>query len=457
MNIAVGNAYGACFGCQPAATLQIGNTVHNTGGVIEAQTGSTVLLANGVVDGGTLTTAGTGTIQSQNGTLDGRLNIPTNNGTFIVPTPFSLSLEGTIANGGTISVEANSCLDLLQPTTLTGSGQVIMTPKSCVTGSGQAFTNQSTIEGAGNIGDSNPMPIVNSGTIIANSTSPLTITPSLTGFTNNGMLAVSTGSTLNINGTFKNFANKALTGGMYVLSGTLQFPNASIATNNGNLTLGGTGGQILDSATLKNALAALTLNNSRGILSLQNGGSLTTTTAYTNKGKTTVGTGSTLTVGSTYTQSAGTTTVDGTLTAPTGLMVKAGSLVGQGTISAPVTVSGGSLTVGDSTTKPGLLTVTGSYRQSTTTADLNVAIGGTTVGTQYSHLGVSNGIALDGVLTIKLINHFVPAIGSTFTILKGSAVSGTFTTVKGASINSGEHFQVNYLSNEVTLSVVTGP
>jgi hypothetical protein len=437
--------------------LQIENTVNNTGGIIEAQNGSTVLLANGVVNGGTLTTAGTGTIQSQNGTLDGRVNTPTNTGTFIVPTPYSLSLEGTVANNGTITVDGSSCLDLLQPTTLTGSGQLTMDSGSCVTGSGQTFTIQSTIAGAGNIGDSNPMPIVNNGTIIANSTSPLTITPNVTGFTNNGTLSVSTGSMLTINGTFKNFARKTLSGGIYSLSGTLEFPNAAIATNSGNLILAGTGAHILDSTTLKNALASLNLNNSNGTLSLQSGAALTTTTAFTNKGKTTVGAGSTFKVGSSYTQSGSTTTVDGTLTASTGLTVKGGSLVGQGTISAAVTVSGGSVTVGNSTTKPGVLTVTGSYTQSTTTANLNVVIGGTTVGTQYSQLAVSNGIALDGVLTIKLTNHFVPTIGSTFTILKGTAVSGTFTTVKGTSINSGEHFQVNYQSNDVTLSVVAGP
>jgi hypothetical protein len=439
-------------------TLQIENTVHNTGGMIAAQTGSTVLLANGVVDGGTFSTVGTGTIQSQNGTLDGRVNIPTNRGTFIVPTPYGLSLKGTIANDGTITLKSDACLDLLQPTTLTGSGQLVMTATSCVTGSGEAFANQSTIRGAGNIGDSNPMPIVNNGTIMANSsTSPLTITPDATGFTNNGTLSVTLGNTLNIQGAFNNFSNKALTGGIYSLSGTLEFPNASIATNNGSLTLNGAHAQILDSNTQANALTALALNSSKGILSLQHGASLGTTAVFTNNGKTTVGAGSNLSVGSSYTQSAGTTTVDGTLTAPTGLMVKAGSLMGQGTISAAITASGGSVTVGDSTTKPGLLTVTGSYNQNAAAATLNVAIGGNTAGTQYSQLAVSNGIALDGVLTIKLANHFVPTLGSTFTILKGTAVSGTFTTVKGTSIDSSEHFQVNYHSNDVTLDVVVGP
>ncbi|HKD02837.1 MAG TPA: hypothetical protein VKB77_10425 [Terriglobales bacterium] len=241
-----------------------------------------------------------------------------------------------------------------------------------------------------------------------------------------------------INGTFNNFVKKMLSGGIYNLMGTLEFHNASVVTNNGNLTLTGAGGQILDSSTGNNGLVALSLNNTKGILSLQTGAALTTTTKVNNKGKLTVGTGSSLKAGSSYKQSAG-TTVDGTLTAPAGLTLKGGSVAGMGTISAAVTASGGQVTVGDSTTKSGILTVT-SYTQNTTTANLNVAIGGNTVGTQYSQPAVANGMALDGVLNIKLINSFIPTIGST-SILKGTAVTGTFSTVNGTTINSNEHFK----------------
>jgi hypothetical protein len=437
------------------ATLQIENTVNNSGGAITAQTGSSVILNSGDVNGGMFKTVGTGTIQSQNGILDGTVNIPTNTGTLDVPVGYDLSLQGTIANTGTITLEGNNCIILLQPTTLTGTGKLVMTANTCFTGSGEALTNQSTIEGTGNIGDSNPMPITNTGTILANSTSPLTITPSTTGFTNNGKLTAMPGSMLIINGNFNNIVNSVLTGGTYNVMGTLEFANSNIATNmSGNLTLTGPGAQILNNST--SALATFSLNNTKGIFSLQSGASVTTMTKVNNKGKFTVGTGSSFKAGSSYTQSAGTTTVDGTLIAPTGLSVKGGALVGMGTISAAVTASGGQVTVGDSTTKPGILSVT-SYSQSTTTANLNVAIGGNTVGTQYSQLAVSNGIALDGVLNIKLISGFIPTIGSTFTILKGTAVTGTFSTVNGTSINSNEHFQVNYNATDVTLSVVSGP
>jgi hypothetical protein len=110
---------------------------------------------------------------------------------------------------------------------------------------------------------------------------------------------------------------------------------------------------------------------------------------------------------------------------------------------------------GDATTKAGKLTVTGSYTQNATGL-LDIAIGGTTVGSQYSQLKVSNGASLNGTLNISLINGFVPAIGATFTILPASAITGTFSTVHGLSINSTEHFNINYGLSAVTLTVAPG-
>jgi hypothetical protein len=79
------------------------------------------------------------------------------------------------------------------------------------------------------------------------------------------------------------------------------------------------------------------------------------------------------------------------------------------------------------------------------------------LGTQYSRLAVANGASLAGTLKIKLINGFVPAIGNTFTVLTGSAVTGKFATVNGLSINSTEHFTIAYNATNVTLTVVSGP
>ena len=298
------------------------------------------------------------------------------------------------------------------------------------------------------------MPITNDGTILANQTSPMTIVPDNTGFTNNGTLIVSPGSVLNIKGLFNNLSGTTLAEGTYSLTGTLGLQNAKIVTNAASLTLTGAKARILNTTTNHSALRSLAVNAAVGVLSLQGGQKLIAGGKFTNKGSITVGIGSGLTVGTSYSQAAGTTTVDGTLTAPA-LITQGGTLFGHGALAAAVT-SNATITVGDSATKPGILSVTGTYAQNASGV-LNISIGGTTVGRQYSQLAVSNGASLNGPLNIKLIKDFIPTIGSTFTILTGSAVSGTFAAVNGLKINSGEHFEIHYGGTSVTLKVVSGP
>jgi hypothetical protein len=435
-------------------TLELASVTNNTGGNIEALNGSTVILATGFIgSGGTLSTSGTGIIQSQNGELDGTANVPTNTGAIDV-NGFDLFTKGTIANNGVISI-TNGCMIMNQPTTLTGTGFVTMSTTGCIFGAGLAFTNQSTIEGAGTIGDSNPMPITNSGTIIANQPgNTLFVTPNTTGFTNTGTLIVNAGSTLDITGAFNNLKKGVLSGGTYSVAGILDVSNP-IVTAAAPITLTGSLAQIFDNFHGVNALSSLTTNAGKGVLTLQSGQSLTTTGNFTNKAKVIVGVGSTFTAGGSFSNAAGITTVDGTLAASTGLTLTKGTIQGQGALVGVVT-SSGIVIAGDSTTKPGTLAVTGSYAQNATGA-LDVDITGTTPGTQYSQLVVSNGANLSGILNIKRKAGFVPAIGTQFKILTASAVSGQFVTVNGAAINAAEHFAVNYSSNAVTLTVVSGP
>lgn len=438
-------------------TLEVDTKVNNSGGKITALGGSTVILtSNASINGGTLSTTGTGTIQSQNAVLDGTVNIPTNAGKLLVHN-FDLFLQGTINNKGTIAVSGTNCVILNQPTTLTGTGKLTMTSASCIFGAGIPLTNHSTIVGAGSIGDSNPMPITNLGTITANQTSPLVIVPDASGFTNSGVLSVAANARMNINGLFNNISSTGtLSGGTYTVAGTLALQNP-IITNGAKVTLTGAGAQIFSNNTSANALAGLTGNT--GSLTLQSGQVLTTTANLSNAGTVAVKANSGLRLAGSFMQTAGTTTVDGTLTAPTGVNVQKGFLMGQGTVAAAV-ASSGTVVAGDSTSKAGKLTVTGSYTQNSTGV-LDVALGGTMVGTQYSQVAVTNGISLGGTLNIKRISSFLPMLGQSFTILTGSAVSSQFATVNGTSINSGEHFQVNYnrsaVPPTVTVSVVSGP
>ena len=422
------------------------SSLNNTGGTIEAiGTGSQVQFGNGTtITGGTLTTSSGGMLQVNAGAGVFENGV-TNDGAFTVQNNGSLYLQSNLTNNGTISLKsAGNLTYLFLPTvsaSLLGKGSVIMdnNVNSAIDGNGGlTFTNHSNIHGGGTIG------------------------PHFT-FTNSGTLNVPKGDTLFITALFTNFNGSTVTGGTYIVSGTLEFTNASIVTNSANITLSGTSAQIVNQSSV-NALTGLYMNNKGASFTVTSGNAFTTpgnlSGVFTNAGTLKVGAGSSFRVSPTpptvgdYTQSGGTTTVDGTLNVPS-VTIDAGSLLGKGSLTGSVT-SSGLVTPGDSATKPGILSPN-TYTQKST-GSLNIDIGGTTVGTQYGQLAVTNGASLKGTLNIKLVNGFVPAIGNTFTILTASAVSGTFATVNGLSINSGEHFDPPvYNANSVTLTVASGP
>jgi fibronectin-binding autotransporter adhesin len=455
------------------ATLSLngGGTLTNSGGTIHAGAGSVVSLASGVtISGGTLTTGGTGTIQANccfnDGVLDG-VTIGSSS-VFQVNGSNIEYLNGTITNNGAFQVNSvppsSAILDIKGSVTLKGSGTLTMSNSSnnAIMGYGQqggaAFTNQSTIQGGGSIGPGSSSSFTNQHIVTANQTTPLIINGN---FSNAGTLNVKTGSTMNITGgLFTNFTGgNTLTGGKYMVSGTLGFDNAKIGVNSANITLTGNAAQIVNDLNGTKALAHLYRNTSAGSISLQAGKILYIGGKLTNLGKVTVGAGSGLQLGALplggYIQTAGSTTVDGALSAPNGMNIQGGTLVGTGAIAAAVQ-SSGSVTAGNSTTSPGKLSINGSYTQNSTGA-LYISIGGLTVGTQYGQVAVTNGVSLGGDLNIALINGFVPNMGDVFVITTGSAISGKFATVNGLGINSGEHFAIAYNATNVTLTVVTGP
>ncbi|HEX6505803.1 MAG TPA: hypothetical protein VF011_21380 [Terriglobales bacterium] len=423
------------------------SSINNGTGTIKAVgTGSQVQLSGQgtTISGGTLTTSSGGSIVVPAGT-GVTLSGVTNAGTFSILNNATVNLNGTITNSGTINLNSTGGLtELFLPSTnvtLAGKGRVVLNnnPNSAIDGSGGlTLTNQSTIQGGGTIG------------------------PHFT-FFNQGTLNVTAGKTLNINAPFANFNGSMLTGGAYTIGGTLEFTNANIITNAAKIILSGSNAKILNQSTV-NALTGIASNTKGSMLSLVAGQVLTTsgdatTGAFTNAGTVKIGTGSAFQISpaspltGSYKQSAGGTTVDGLLKVAV-VQISAGTLLGEGMIVGSVT-SSGSLTAGDSATKPGILAPS-TYIQNST-GKLNIAIGGTTVGAQYGQLAVANGATLNGTLNIKLINGFVPAIGNSFTVVTASPVNGSFSTVNGLSINSGEHFMIAYNSNNVTLTAVSGP
>src|SRR6266851_4280426 len=269
------------------ATLALDNgTVTNTGGTIHADPASIVSLYNITVSGGTLTTSGTGTIEAVcclgYSTLDGvTLN---GNGTFQWISNNIGYLHGTITNNSSMKFTAPSgtsvILDVNGAVTLKGIGTLTSTNSNnqimgYAQSTGASLLNQSTIQGTVGISAQNGNTITNQGTIYANETNPLTIGMGNGGtFTNMGMgtLKVKKGSAMYVTGGgFNNFSGSTLTGGKYMVSGTLGFDGANIATNAAGITLTGSTSQIINDLNSANALANLATNTTTGSLSLMSG------------------------------------------------------------------------------------------------------------------------------------------------------------------------------------------
>jgi hypothetical protein len=496
--------------------LVIGSTtINNVGGTIESVGANSVVTTNGMtISGGTLSASGGGVFNDTQGTLlDGTTNPVVVDGTLSIPPVGSnpgVAMQGTIKNTGTIALFSNSSspnngvgVPGGETLTLTGSGDFVMGDgtnnsynngltlggsgildnQSTITGTGEigyveTITNQGTISANVPVGSAGLVlemwregtgGISNSGTMEAANGGELQIFPS-NSFTNSGTLTAQVGSTIYINNRFTNLSNNTLTGGTYIVAGTLMIPG-DIDTNAAKITLNGAASQILNPNS--NALANFATNAPKASFTLSAKQNFESAGTFTNQGSIIINKGSTFTVGSggSYLQSGGKTTVDGKLALSTteekideadsdsdpaaaDVRIAKGSLLGNGgTIAAHVS-SSGTVVPAASLTTTGKLGITGAYTQ-TAAGALDANIAGTSSG-QFNLLTVGGAASLGGTLNIGLLNKFVPSVGDTFEILTARKVTGTFATVNGTKINDSEHFTVTYNADNVTLNVVSG-
>lgn len=273
-----------------------------------------------------------------------------------------------------------------------------------------------------------------------------------------GALNILPGTVFNV-GSLAQIHGTTLSAGQYVFDANLNITGkaANITTNATSLLL--SGGTIFNTTTGQSALA--NLNTNTGTLRLANFASFTTMGDFTNTGSMTISKGSAFTIGGTgtiFTQTARKTIVDGKLNGA--VNIAGGTLSGAGSVTGNVAIGGSSspavLSIGDAG-KAGLFKIMGTYTQATT-GTLIVAIGGTTLGTQYSQLqitGTAGTANLAGPLATTLLNTFVPTVGQTFTILTAKSIAGAFSNATIA-INSTEHFAISYTAKSVVLTVAAG-
>src|SRR5579871_3649831 len=275
---------------QNGGTLVLNSHVTNVGsGNITVADSQSAILQNGVtLTGGTINNSAGGSFTASNNgnnflngvTINGKLDLASNTGIERV-------LNGLVLNG-TVAINNNSILAFQGSQTLSGSGDILFG----ATGSG----NRLNIEGASTLTIGNNMlihgqngtiggqvfvggtnGIINNGTIAADvAGGTLFVSPN--NFTNNNIVSVAAGATVNINSpNFTNFNGSTLTGGTYLVTGTLRFNGANIVNNAANLVLDGPSSQIINNNNgLTGIDSQFASNTAAGSFTLKNGRTLTT-------------------------------------------------------------------------------------------------------------------------------------------------------------------------------------
>ena len=469
------------------------STWTNTGGTITAGASSSVVLSNTTINGGTLTTSGTGASAGViYGEDDSELIAVTTTGNLNVPNSEYIYLSGTITNSGTITLNSTSTysqLVLAANTTLSGGGTIVMgagAPYGYIDGSsGLTLTNSNnTIEGYGNIGDGDII-FINNSVVNAN-TSGETLTLQPTAGTNTKTLEATNGGELEFYGS--SWTN---TGGTITAAASSTVLLYDTTITGGTLTTSGTG-STAGIIQLENNAELVGLTNSGGIQvpngqtgeisgTITNSGTITleSTSTFTDlyleanstlSGKGTVVMGD----GAQYTQIYGIT--GDTLTNSGNTIEGQGSLGlgyltfnnSSGTVEA--NVSGGTLTIqsdgsGAGTTNNGTFEATGggtltvlgtltNYSTSTNTLTGGTYIANASGSNVYLPLGSSGGIAtLSASITEENGGQILNSNNSNNNALNGLT---TITSTGSLTIGGVAFTDSGAFSNAGTLTILSG-
>ncbi len=111
--------------------------------------------------------------------------------------------------------------------------------------------------------------------------------------------------------------------------------------------------------------------------------------------------------------------------------------------NAALTTSGNLDNAGTIDLAPGTLNVAGTFTQEST-GTYDVAIGGTTPGSSFGQLNVSQSASLNGALSVNLINNYAPPQGQSYPILTFASKTGNFSAESGLYLGGGEGFSPSF-------------
>ncbi len=104
----------------------------------------------------------------------------------------------------------------------------------------------------------------------------------------------------------------------------------------------------------------------------------------------------------------------------------------------------------------GTFSVTGNYPEEPTSV-LQMEIGGYSAGAEHDKFNISGNASLSGILNIKLVNGFTPALGDSFLVLTYGSRTGSFSSIVDSSLVSGAEWAAIYNSNSLYIKLTDDP
>ncbi len=258
------------------------------------------------------------------------------------------------------------------------------------------------------------------------------------GLTNAGTVNFDTNTTLGVAGA--NLAN----------SGLMSIAGATVTVVGSTFT-NGVGGLVSGYGTFNTS--GVTLNDTGGTVQALGGTLNLTNSGLVSSGTLGVGT---WVVGPSSTLSISGVSSISTLSANVTLQGSGATFTGLSSLSkitaaAELELSGGTSftsagnldNAGTIDLAPGTLNVAGTYTQESAGA-YDVAIGGTTPGSSYGQLNVSQSASLNGSLSVNLINNYAPPQGDSYQVLTFASETGNFSAEFGLYLGGGEGFSPTF-------------
>ena len=443
---------------------------------------------NITLSGGTLnvatTMSGSGSFTLSGGTLQ---HADVLAGTSITGTTSGGGLDGVILDGnasisgqnsvvgvsnglvlnGTITVNNRGRIEFCGTQTLSGSGSILLNGtdnhtvlRQTVAGTTLTIASGITIAGSGGTigtesfyGGPTNVTYLNQGTVGSNASGGVGITINPGTWTNDtsGTLEAISGSSTTLTSNLTNYENGTLTGGIYKVgaNSALRIINSGIVTNAATIVLDGANSNFYRDTGSTSALADFVTNN--GSFTVTDLRVFAAAASFNNTANLIVGTGGSFSETGTYIQSSatGVTQVDGILTTTNSTVNITGGIVqGNGTVAATLT---NSATVNPCNAGPGILTISGSYIQ-TSAGTLDLELGGINAGNpDFDQIFIAGTATLAGTLNVTLINGFVPVAGNSFRVLTFTSRSGDFTTKNGLELGGGLYLATSYDQAGLTL------